>query len=200
MALKGNWGAFARYKRKNPGFIDRVTKVMAETWRDCLYQPLVEAGIPLIYWGEDLGQKDRLLTSVEDFQRFFATPLKEVINIVHDHDARFLMHSDGNVTDAIPTLLECGIDGLQALEPASGMKLGELCEKYKHRLAFFGALDQRVLCWGTPEDTVEMVKKAIQEGRDAGGLFALGPSHQPIGAKPENMFAMAEAIKKFGSN
>ncbi|HME51516.1 MAG TPA: uroporphyrinogen decarboxylase family protein [Candidatus Lokiarchaeia archaeon] len=198
MALQGNFGAFARWARQKPDFIDKVTKVLWEIMRDCVYVPLLEAGVPIIYWGEDLGQKERLLLSPELHRRFFAPYLKEFCNLVHSYDARVIMHSDGNVTEIIPTLLECGIDGLQALEPASGMQLGELCAVYQHRLAFFGALDQRVLCWGTVQDTIEMVKKAISDGKDAGGLFALGPSHQPIGARPENIFAMMETIKKFG--
>jgi hypothetical protein len=197
MSLKGSYGAFARWARTRPDFIDKVTKALWEVMRDCVYAPLLEAGVPIIYWGEDLGQKERLLMSPDLHRRFFAPYLKEFCKLVHSYDARVIMHSDGNVTEIVPTLLECGIDGLQALEPASGMHLGELCAKYQHRLAFFGALDQRVLCWGTVQDTIDMVEKAIAEGKEAGGIFALGPSHQPIGARPENIFAMMDTIRKY---
>lgn len=199
MSLKGNFGAFARYARKNPAFIDKVTKEMFRVLRDCSYLPLLEAGVPIIYWGEDLGQKERLLLSVAQHQQFFAKYLKELAKLVHSYGAKLVMHSDGNVSEVIPTLIECGIDGLQALEPASGMKLGEMTQKYGHRLAFLGALDQRVLCWGSVQDTINLVKLNIRDGVNSGGIFALGPSHQPIGAKAENMFAMAEAIKKYGT-
>jgi len=199
MALKGNWGAFALWKRKKPAFIDRVAKWMFEVLRDCVYVPFLEARVPLVYWGEDLGQKDRLLVSPGDYQRFFARYLAELARLVHAHDARLVMHSDGNVSEIVPVLVECGIDGLQALEPASGMNLGEMARKHGDKVAFLGALDQRILCWGSVEDTIKMVKDTIKEGARAGGKFALGPSHQPIGAKAENMFAMMEAIKKFGT-
>jgi hypothetical protein len=79
------------------------------------------------------------------------------------------------------------------------MDLGEMARKHGDKIAFLGALDQRVLCWGTVDDTVQMVKKAIKDGARAGGKFALGPSHQPIGAKAENMFAMMDAIRKYGT-
>jgi hypothetical protein len=199
MALKGNWGAFAMWKRKNPAFIDRVVKWMFGILRDCVYVPLLEAGVPIIYWGEDLGQKDRLLVSPDDYRRFFARYLAELAKLVHAHDARLVMHSDGNVSEAVPVLVECGIDGLQALEPASGMDLGEMARKHGDKIAFLGALDQRVLCWGTADETVQMVKSTIKKGAEAGGKFALGPSHQPIGAKAENMFAMMDAIRKCGT-
>jgi hypothetical protein len=199
MALKGNFGAFARWARKKPTFIDKVANAMFTVIRDCCYLPLLEAGVPIIYWGEDLGQKERLLLSVDQHKQFFAKYLKELMKLVHSYDAKLIMHSDGNVAEVIPTLIDCGIDGLQALEPASGMKLGELTQKYGHKLAFFGALDQRVLCWGSTQDTIKMVKQNIKDGVNGGGLFALGPSHQPIGAKAENMFAMAETIKKYGT-
>lgn len=199
MSLKGNFGAFARWSRKNPAFIDKVTKEMFRVLRDCSYLPLLEAGVPIIYWGEDLGQKERLLLSVDQHRQFFAKYLKELAKLVHSYDAKLVMHSDGNVSEVIPTLIDCGIDGLQALEPASGMKLGEMAQKYGHKLAFLGALDQRVLCWGSTQDTINLVKQNIRDGVNGGGIFALGPSHQPIGAKPENLFAMAETIKKFGT-
>ncbi len=73
-----------------------------------------------------------------------------------------------------------------------------MARKYGDKLAFLGALDQRVLCWGTVDDTFKMVKKAIKDGASTGGKFALDPSHQPIGAKAENMFAMMDAIRKYG--
>lgn len=198
MSLKGNFGALAKWQRKNPSFIDRVAKEMFAVLRDCCYLPLLEAGVPIIYWGEDLGQKERLLLSVGQHQQFFAKYLKELAKLVHSYDAKLIMHSDGNVSEVIPTLIDCGIDGLQALEPASGMKLGEMTQKYGHRLAFLGALDQRVLCWGSVQDTINLVKQNIRDGVDGHGIFALGPSHQPIGAKAENLFAMAETIKKYG--
>ncbi|MFX0101168.1 MAG: uroporphyrinogen decarboxylase family protein [Candidatus Hodarchaeota archaeon] len=198
MTFKGNWGAFAKWKRRNPSFIDRVAKWMFEILRDYVYVPLLEAGVPFIYWGEDLGQKSRLLVSPGDYQRFFARYLAELAKLVHSYDARLVMHSDGNVSEIVPVLVKCGIDGLQALEPASGMSLGDMVKKHGDKLAFLGALDQRVLCWGSVDDTIQMVKDAVKEGARAGGRFALGPSHQPIGAKAENMFTMMEAIQRFG--
>nr|MDO8112999.1 uroporphyrinogen decarboxylase family protein [Candidatus Sigynarchaeota archaeon] len=199
MCLKGSYASFARYARVNPAFIDRVARMIFEALKDCVYIPLLEAGIPILYWGEDLGQKDRLLISPGHYERFFAKHLKEIGRLIHSYDARLIMHSDGNVSEIIPVLIDCGIDGLQALEPASGMKLGELARKYRDKLAFLGALDQRVLCWGTVDDTIAMVKRAIKEGKEAGGIFALGPSHQPIGARVENIFAMMAAIEKYGA-
>jgi uroporphyrinogen decarboxylase len=110
---------------------------------------------------------------------------------------KVILHSDGKVDSFLPDLVEAGLDGIQALEATAGVDLAGLKKSLGDRLCFFGGLDSSgILCFGTPQDVEENVKKCIKAAGPGGGYF-IGPSHDILNIPWENILAMRAAIEKY---
>jgi uroporphyrinogen decarboxylase len=110
-----------------------------------------------------------------------------------------IYHTDGAVMDAVPGLIEMGIDVLQALQfSADGMDPGTLKARYGDRLCFEGGVSvQTTLPFGTTQQ-VRAEVEALISTLGAGGGYILGPSHAiQAGTPPENVVVMFDAASGF---
>jgi len=119
--------------------------------------------------------------------------------VIHEHGARVIYHSDGAVAEAVPGLLDMGIDVLQALQfDAAGMDPADLKGRLGDRLCFEGGVSvQHTLPFGTAEDVADEVRRHI-DILGAGGGYILGPSHAiQAGTPPENIVALLDAASSY---
>jgi uroporphyrinogen decarboxylase len=111
---------------------------------------------------------------------------------IHEFGVKVIYHTDGSVMEAVPGLIDMGIDVQQALQfDAEGMDPVALKDGYGDRLCFEGGISvQHTLPWGTPEDVEREVRERIAVlGR--GGGYICGPSHNiQAGTPPENIVAL----------
>jgi uroporphyrinogen decarboxylase len=93
-------------------------------------------------------------------------------SILHSAGKHVFFHSDGNISEIYPDLIEIGIDALNS--QLFAMDIEELGRKYKGRITFWGEIDrQYVLPFGSVEDvksTVRRVRRAFDDGK--GGVIA----------------------------
>ena len=109
------------------------------------------------------------------YKRYLA-PLKEV-------GKKITFTSDGNFTQYIPDLVDCGFDGF-VLEPLTDMKV--LAEQYGKTHYFIGNADTRILLYGTKEDIYGEVKRCFDTAKACPGfIFATG-NHIPPNTPLEN--------------
>jgi uroporphyrinogen decarboxylase len=151
-------------------------------------------GIDLFFTADDIAGQNGLLVSPEMWAKFIRPYHEELNRVIHGYGAKVIYHSDGAVMEAVPGLMEMGIDVLQALQfDAAGMDPAALKERHGDRLCFEGGVSvQRTLPFGTPEDVRAEVEHLIAVlGRNGG--FILGPAHAiQAGTPPENIFTMFE--------
>jgi uroporphyrinogen decarboxylase len=108
-----------------------------------------------------------------------------------------VQHSCGFIEEILPHMVDVGLDCIQALEPAAGVNLRRLKEKYGDRLSFMGGMDSsRVLNFGTKQEIEEDVKRCILSAGVGGGYFA-GPSHNILNVPWENILTFRAAIEKY---
>jgi uroporphyrinogen decarboxylase len=94
-------------------------------------------------------------------------------------------------------MVDAGLNGIQALEPAAGVDLAYLKEALGDKVCFLGGMDaSRALNFGTPKEIEEEVKRCIKAAAKGGGYFA-GPSHNILNVPWENVLAFREAIEKY---
>ena len=94
-------------------------------------------------------------------------------------------------------MVDVGLNGIQALEPAAGVNLAYLKETLGDKVAFLGGIDgSNILNFGTPKDVEEEVKRCIKAAAHGGGYFA-GPSHNILSAPWDNILALRAAIEKY---
>ena len=148
--------------------------------------------IDLAFTADDIGGQQGLLMSLDMWQEQLQPHHAKLNEVIHRHGAKVIYHSDGSVMEAVPGLLDMGIDILQALQfDCLGMDPVKLKDEYGDRLCFEGGISvQQTLPFGSVEQVIDEVEQRIRVlGRDGG--YILGPSHmiQP-GTPAENVIAM----------
>jgi uroporphyrinogen decarboxylase len=176
---------------------ERVTAFYVE-----YFTRLLQAGrgrIDLVFTADDIAGQNGLLMSLEMWAASIKPHHVRLNRRIHEHGARVIYHSDGAVMEAVPGLMDMGIDILQALQfDARGMDPRALKDLYGHRLCFEGGVSvQRTLPFGTPEDVRQEVQERIRVLGHGGG-YILGPSHViQDGTPPENIVAMFDAAREY---
>jgi len=177
--------------------MERVTDFYVEHFRRVLSAGRGE--IDLIFTADDIGGQNGLLLSLAMWEQFIKPYHVRLNAAIHEYGAGVIYHSDGAVMDAIPGLIDMGIDVLQALQfDAAGMDPARMKDAHGPRLAFEGGVSvQKTLPFGTPERVREEVEGLIATLGKGGG-YILGPAHCiQAGTPPENIYAMFETALRF---
>jgi uroporphyrinogen decarboxylase len=156
--------------------------------------------VDLIILGDDIAMQTGMLMSLKMWREFLKPRLKRIIEAAKKvkPDALVFYHSDGKVWDAIPELIEVGVDVLNPIQPDC-MDPAEVKREFGKDLSFFGTVSvQETLPKGTPKDVEEEVKLRIETVGKGGGLL-IAPSHVLQPDTPwENITAFFEAVEKYG--
>jgi uroporphyrinogen decarboxylase len=157
--------------------------------------------IDIFFIGNDFGGKTGPLMSEAMFRRFILPHMKRLVDLGHDYGLKVMMHCCGGYAPLIPSLIEIGLDGLQALQPsAKGMNPAELKANFGGKMVFNGCIDtQFVLIEGTP-DLVRTRTIEVMDIMMPGGGYIASPSHDfllpetPI----ENIIALYDTVRDYG--
>ncbi|OPZ02023.1 MAG: methylcobalamin:coenzyme M methyltransferase [candidate division BRC1 bacterium ADurb.BinA364] len=188
----------------NPEQVDFILGKVADFYLEQATRTLQAArgAIDLVFTADDIGQQKGLLMSLDMWARHIKPHHARINKAIHEYGARAIYHSDGAVMDAVPGLIDMGIDILQALQfDAEGMDARALKDRFGERLCFQGGVSvQRTLPFGEPNQVRREVESLIRSlGRDGG--YILGPSHAiQAGTPAENVYAMFEAALHFSRN
>jgi len=183
---------------KNPEFVKKLSKV-AWSFQGRLLENMAQAGVDILLTGDDYAGRTGPLMSPRHFREFILPYLQKAVDIAHQHGLPFIKHTDGNLWRIIDMIVDTGLDGLHPNEPLAGMDIGEVKQKYGHRIAVVGNVDCSLLLpLGTEEDVVEAVKETIAKASVGGGhILASSNSIHPA-VKPENYRAMVAAAREHG--
>ena len=107
-------------------------------------------------------------------------------------------HSDGNILDIIPDLIEIGVDVLNPVQPEC-MDPVEIKEMYGSRLSFWGTIGtQTTMPFGSVKEVEETTRRMIETVGKGGGLV-IAPTHLLEPEVPlENIDAFYRAVRKYG--
>ena len=150
-----------------------------------------EGLVEIAHVGEDLGNQNGPMISMEIFDRHFADKFKAYFDMTHSYGARTMMHMCGCVEPFLSRLIELGLDIMDVVQPTTPeMDIAYLKEHYGDRLAFCGSMCvQSTLPHGSPADVEREVQRRLELFRE-GGLI-LGPTHAiQVGTPVENILAM----------
>ena len=133
--------------------------------------------------------------SVNMFDELIKPYLKERISHTKSYtDAFYQHHTCGSVHVLIPSIVECGVDVLNPIQPGTHhMEPDRLKTDFGDQLSFWGGIDtQHLLPEGNPEDVKEAVKSIVSIMGSDGG-YILSPAHciQPD-VPAENVIAIYE--------
>ncbi len=158
--------------------------------------------IDMIKIGDDLGAQDSLMISPASYREMLKPVHADLIAFIKSRTkAKLFFHSDGDIFDIVPDLIEIGVDVLNPIQSGAGRMsdLGLLKRTYGKQLSFCGAIDtQRILPYGTPDEVRAEVRRVIGLLGPGGG-YMLSAVHTVMDeVPPENILAMCDAVREFG--
>ena len=154
----------------------------------------VSTNVDAIWFMDDWGCQNQLLVPPKIWRSIFKPLYKDYCDLAHSHGKFALMHSDGNITEIYPDLVEVGVDAVNS--QLFCMDLAELARLVKGKLTFWGEIDrQHVLPSPDPQAARDAVRKVAEHLYDpAGGIiaqFEFGP-----GTNPQTAIAVFEEWQK----
>lgn len=182
----------------NPDLIVRVNDIVLEYNLKYL-KNCIEVGADGLFISGDFATTTAPMVSPADTEKYLIPPLKKMVELGHAHGLPVLKHSDGNIMPIFDIMLDTGIDGIHPIDPMAGLDLGEIKQKYGHRVTLCGNVScAYTLCEGTIEEVRNEVKECIAKAGPGGGYVCTSSNSIHSGVKPENYKAMVEAIHEFG--
>jgi len=149
------------------------------------------------YMTDDWGTETSLMISPALFRSFFFPRYQKLFNAVHAQGWHVWMHSCGRINDAIPMLIEAGVDVLNMQQPrVNGIE--EIGSSFAGKVAFESLCDiQKTLPEGDPEAIRDEARRLMQHwGTDAGGfILADYGDATAIGTPPESKKLMLQAFQ-----
>lgn len=151
---------------------------MCDTW-EWLAVIAAKAGVDLLVCGDDVANQNNLMFSKDLWRKFIKSRWARVFSAAKAINPKIQIkyHSDGNVEEIIPELIDIGVTILNPCQPEC-MDLTAIKKKYGKNIVFDGTIGtQTTLPFGTPNDVYNEVKRVKKDlGYDGGIIIA--PSHK----------------------
>ena len=181
-------------------------------WADCIMERIFRnnlvkataaatAGVDQITCGDDVASQTGLLFSKATWRRLVHSRWVKVWTTIRaiSPQTRIWYHSDGNIMDIVPEMVEAGLNILNPLQPEC-LDLDAIHREFGKVLTFDGTIGtQSTMPWGKPQDVRARVKEVIQKYGQKGGLI-ISPTHV---LEPEvplaNIDAFADACREYGT-
>lgn len=125
--------------------------------------------------------------------------VKKIVDEVHKLNKPVVFHACGNQNKVMDMIVDLGVDGLHAIQPAAQNDIVLYKKRYGDKLAFLGNIDiNKLLPFGTCEEVDQQVKYLIEKVGYNGG-FVLGTCNAIMkDTPPENAVALHLAAEKYG--
>jgi uroporphyrinogen decarboxylase len=174
-----------------PVFARRLLDMLVERHLELL-DVILELPCDAVMLTDDFGDQNGVTIGPERWRAFVKPWLRTLYDRIHAAGRMAFHHTDGNVIDIVPDLIECGLDVLQSVQ-SEAMPVYELKRRYGADLRLWGGLGtQSVLTFGTPDAVRQEVRRLKRElGR--GGGYVFSTSKPLTGDMPvENLVALVE--------
>jgi uroporphyrinogen decarboxylase len=161
---------------------------------------LVGPYIDVVVFGDDLGMQTGPQISPAMYREFFKPRHALLWNRAKAlADVKVMLHCCGGVRPLLPDLIEAGLDAINPVQVScAGMGAAQLKADFGREITFWGGGcdTHAVLPQGTPGEVYNHVRQQIQALRPGGG-FVFQQVHNILAdVAPENIAAMAAALRE----
>ena len=175
--LMGEEGVCIAYYEQ-PELIHDMLQTMGDTAVRVLEAVAAEGvRLDLLSVHEDMAGKSGPLAGPSQVAEFIAPYYRRVWEVAQACGAQlFDQDSDGDMRPVIEAFLDAGVNCMHPMEPAAGMDIVDIRERYGDRFAFYGGLDKHALRRSQGEIAAELDRK-IPPMLESGGCV-LGLDHR----------------------
>lgn len=154
----------------------------------------IDAGAHITSMGDSYAGPN--LVSPETYVNFALQPEIDVVEAVQSHGGRYSVHICGNTTKITEDMAKTNAD---VIEVDWQVNMGEARRLFGEKTVLMGNIDPSdPLVFGTPEQTDAKAKEIIEQTKGK-GLFLSSGCAMGANTKPENLQAMVDAAKKYGT-
>lgn len=154
--------------------------------------------IQSLNWSEDWGTQISLHISPDLWRKFFFPRYQKLFKAVHECGWHTWMHSCGKINQAIPGLIEAGLDVVNMQQPLTN-GIDEIGGQFAGKICFESLSDIQRTLPGGDHKTIEAEAEKLMHtwGTSAGG-FVLGDygDNDAIGAKPADKQFMLDTFRR----
>lgn len=162
-------------------------------WIQQYFDALAEANVPVVMIHDDIVWTSGAIFRPDWYRRYVFPNLKRQLGPVVDSGKRILFTSDGNYTEFIDDIADCGVHGF-VMEPTTDMAY--VASKYGRTHVFVGNADTRILLTGTPEQIRAEVERCMAIGKPYPGFFMAVGNHIPPNTPVENALYYNEVYEQ----
>ena len=182
-----------RHFRLQADLAATVNRAVAAAW--------TEAGLPaMLRLDHDMADSRGILVRPSSLDQLWFPHFASSIEPLRRAGIRLVWHCDGNVSDMVSGLIECGVSGFQGFQYECGVDYPALCRRRasdgSSLLIFAGVSVTRTLPYGSPTDVRREVDWLVDNG-PATGLFLATSSSVAPGVPYENLLAMRDAFRHY---
>ena len=147
--------------------------------------------------GDDLGFRSSTLIQPAEIRGNVIPHYKRVVDIVHGHGKKFLLHSCGCIFEVMDDIItQAAIDAKHSNEDAIS-PFSEWLEKYNDRIGIFGGIDMDLLC-RADEQTIRRKTLEVLELAERYNGFALGCGNSIANYVPfKNYLMMVNTVREY---
>jgi uroporphyrinogen-III decarboxylase len=164
-------------------------------WTAEMAQRISQLGFDIFWTTDDFAFKTGLFFSPADFRDLLFERYQRVLDRI---DIPWVLHSDGNINEALPILVELGVVGTHPNEKGA-MDMVKVKQEFGDKMCLLGNVDLVLLGRGTPDEVDAEVKELIRTVGPGGGYIITSGNSLASFLKPENVLAMAAAARKYGA-
>jgi uroporphyrinogen decarboxylase len=178
----------------DPGYaselLDRITDIQLR-----LIDRYITLGVDGAYFGDDYGAQKNLIVSPRMWREFLKPRLERMFEPFRRRSMPIIMHSDGQVQQILPDLVEIGLTVLNPVQP-DVLDHEWLVQTFDQRLAYYGGVStQTTLPYGTPDEVNTAVEHCVHVLAPEGTGLLLAPSHRMMTDIPmQNVVALLDAF------
>ena len=182
----------------NRGLVDaiweKISQMVQAEFDDAIQRDIIGG----VEYGDDIAMKTGLLVSPTLLREKLFPQMNLMTEACQRKSIPFIYHTDGDVTEALKDIIDCGVNALHPIDPTS-MDIYEVKPKVKGQLCIIGNIDVELLTVGQQDeviaDTVEHIRRLAP-----GGGYVVSTSNSVVRSfKPENYRAMLETVRKYGT-
>lgn len=189
---------------KSPDVLAAELKKKSDQVIDSMCQGM-DVGAHGIILADDIAYSQSTFMSPDFIERHLQTVWKVQTEKAHELGVPVFFHSDGNLNNVLPHIIGAGFDGLQCIEPASGMDLIKISAQYGQSLCLMGGIDPALLVHN--ENLCDMetacnnlsnaITTLMESDQTNGGLIIGSCSGLYAGMSPELVHHMYQLVSEF---
>ncbi|MFW6156574.1 MAG: uroporphyrinogen decarboxylase family protein, partial [Armatimonadota bacterium] len=157
---------------ERPEYVEALFTKLTER-RVAQMRTLAEAGVDAIRIGDDIATQEALMISLPMYRERLKPHHAAVVEAARDiaPDIPIAYHSDGDITDLLPDLVEIGVGAINPVQPEC-MDLRAVARDFGAELALWGCTPvQSIYAHGTPEEVRAHTRFLFEQVGPARGLI-----------------------------